>query len=600
MWAPSPTRGSMVELTAVCASNLGHSWRRRSCALLLSLLADGCGDGVRASHSAPVPPHPDILRADAQGNIVDGRGERVSLWGATLDNQRGAWDELGPETDHDEKAFERLRGLGMNVAVLDMADFWFDDANPPFYSREEGFAYVDRNLEWARDHQMRLILRLVHYPDVDWGGECPVNAVFSDGSVQKQVVSLWRTLAERHQGDPTVAAYSVLDAVAPDESIEQWNELSQRLVETIRQADADHLIFLQQAGAVHCESDFPTADMFPALPDSANVGYDWFFGWQYDFTEQSLEDAGEDPLVYPDDATPLVKDWDAMEWLALSSDSVPSAELLRLAEGDTDWKQVRYAYRVTDPDFEIGELILKSDFNPGTVWFDDISVDEYDENGELVRTVFDVDFEDRDPESEFFLWQGDADGNELPEGPGGLEADEGHGEGSDVSVRVSNTIGLASATNNNYLFWPILNHIYVVEGWMKGEGIGKKAFAMFPLQFWSGNADVFNRVGLRRNLKDAVDFASSRRVPLLTEFAMSAAAQQRGGLQWIEDVLDVLSEHDATRDYQAYHFSYVAYQEEDGGLYLTPEGQLPKSRDSNQDLINLFTEKLSTEAEAVP
>jgi endoglucanase len=58
----------------------------------------------------------------------------------------------------------------------------------------------------------------------------------------------------------------------------------------------------------------------------------------------------------------------------------------------------------------------------------------------------------------------------------------------------------------------------------------------------------------------------------------------KGGLTWVSDMLDLLDEHGVP-------FTYHAYHEDAFGIYRG-SGKLPDPANANQPLIDLFTTKL--------
>ena len=59
----------------------------------------------------------------------------------------------------------------------------------------------------------------------------------------------------------------------------------------------------------------------------------------------------------------------------------------------------------------------------------------------------------------------------------------------------------------------------------------------------------------------------------------------KGGLQWVSDMIDIAKVN-------GLHFSYHSYHEDNFGTYFG-YGTLPNAASANQELINLFKEKLN-------
>ena len=84
------------------------------------------------------------------------------------------------------------------------------------------------------------------------------------------------------------------------------------------------------------------------------------------------------------------------------------------------------------------------------------------------------------------------------------------------------------------------------------------------------------------------DWAESKQVPLfLGEFGagMYCFINNKGGLSWVGDVIDLSFQYNMS-------FCYHAYHEDSFGLYYG-YGTLPDPNHKNQPLIDLLTKKLS-------
>ena len=125
------------------------------------------------------------------------------------------------------------------------------DRGPTFAG--PGWALLDRLIEWCRQSGLRVIIDMHAAP----GGQTGVNhddgtgfpLVFYLGRERRRTEALWREIARRYRGDPTVLGYELLN-----EPISTYNDEDtlnpglepyyRGLTAAIRAVDPDHIVFL--------------------------------------------------------------------------------------------------------------------------------------------------------------------------------------------------------------------------------------------------------------------------------------------------------------------------------------------------------------------
>ena len=99
---------------------------------------------------------------------------------------------------------------------------------------------------------------------------------------------------------------------------------------------------------------------------------------------QGYENVAEEDIVLPSSGLPdgrsypsdqVGSDLPDTKWLHSSWDSRPSADALALTPEQTAWTQEHFVYTVRDPRFAFAQPVLQSDFNSGTVYFDDVRIE---------------------------------------------------------------------------------------------------------------------------------------------------------------------------------------------------------------------------------
>lgn len=213
--------------------------------------------------------------------IVDGTGRPLLLRGVGLGNwllPEGYMWKFGDGLAAPRQIEARIERL---IGAEAAADFWkrfqdvflaeediariaalgFDHVRLPINSRVvlgpsagNGFALIDRAIEWCERHGLWILLDLHGAP----GGQTGTNIddsphgkpeLFMDERYQRQTVDLWREIARRYRDRPAVLGYDLLNEPLP----EQWQHVYPRelialykeITAAIREVDPDHLIMYE-------------------------------------------------------------------------------------------------------------------------------------------------------------------------------------------------------------------------------------------------------------------------------------------------------------------------------------------------------------------
>ncbi len=106
------------------------------------------------------------------------------------------------------------------------------------------------------------------------------------------------------------------------------------------------------------------------------------------------------------------------------------------------------------------------------------------------------------------------------------------------------------------------------------------------VDFYTGDGlHTWNKEYLEAVVKDHIAFGAEKNAPVyLGEFGLmnDAFAENRGGDEWIRDMLEILTVHDVNYNYHTYH-------EPAFGVYSNSEGY-PDPAYGNEVLIEIFKE----------
>ncbi|NHF59038.1 glycoside hydrolase family 5 protein [Flavobacteriaceae bacterium TP-CH-4] len=553
-----------------------------SCLFLIFFLFVSCGnDDIPLTQNDPEPEsekpkgedtfpeeYSENLLLQLEGTqLVDANKNTVYLQGVAFNNF--IWENSAlPPAHHTEIDYERVRSMGMNTIRFYMNYHYFEDDSDPYTYRQSGWDWLDQNIAWAKKHGIYLVLNM-HVPQGGYQSQGEGDALWTNTENQNRLAALWKEIAKRYVNEVQIAGFGPVNEPVPTQSIDQWSQLAQKIIDAIRSVNRHHLIFLEKAIYVKgAQTD--TNLNFPSVTGN-NLIYE-FHGYDpYFYTHQLLEfaDLG-DGGSYPDETVLEISE---SQWYTASFDN-PS-----LPSGTTEWEYFEgVLYEVADPNIDIGIPALVGENVGGRVYFDDIIVTEYDENGDFVRTIYEANLTTLESWS---YW------SRNESGIGAVSNLEGRNDSNSLYIEGATTD--ANMSNYGEVFETRANHSYQISGWMKGENVAGNAECKIRLDFYSVDGPVLrrNRAYLESVIEKMAHWAKNRNAPLyMGEFGAGYPCFQdeKGGLDFVKDMVDIAKTNNI-------HFTYHAYHEDAFGLYLG--FGLPDPSNVNQPLIDLFTEILN-------
>lgn len=499
--------------------------------------------------------------------ITDADKNPIYLQGVAFSNF--IWSNTPfPEEHHSEVDYQRTKDMGMNVIRFYMNYRYFEDDTNPYKYKQSGWDWLDENIAWAKKYDIYLILNM-HAPQGGYQSSGEGDALWDDVENQNRLAALWKAIAERYKNEVQIAGFGPVNEPVPNNSVDQWSQLAQKLIDEIRSVDKNHLLFIERANYV--KGNPPAENLnFPKVTGENIVfefhGYDPFIYTHQLFDFTGLGDGGK----YPDESMLEILD---SQWENASFNN-PS-----LPMGTTDWTYFEGEhFKITDDNIAFGEPVLEAAQVGGRVYFDDIIIKEYDENDNFVRDVYEANLNNLDG---WDFW------SINDSGTSGLSNTVGHNDSG--SLYIDGTTGDGNMINIQQRFVVKPNYSYEISGWMKGENLVSSASGKLLLNFYAASGPVFkrNKAYLEAKIGEIVDWAKTNNVALyMGEFGAGYPCFQnnKGGLQFVRDMVDINKKNNI-------HFTYHVYHEDNFGLYLG--GALPDPNNVNQPLINLFTDILN-------
>jgi endoglucanase len=397
---------------------------------------------------------PDLTLLKVKGNELMANGREFHLRGINW----GWWHSNG--TKYSEADMQSLAAWGANVIRLGFSysDLETDDT-PPVW-KEDGFKAVDEVVQWGKRNGVYVILDMNVAPGGQGlqsycaGGR---DQLWTDSASQDRFVGLWSEIAKRYQDRPEVAAYELMNepqtnAQKPDPN--QVVNMDKRAISAIRTVDFNKVIVVG--------GDFGSGP--DSLTDAMKIADDNIL-YTFHFFE----------------ATGHFHD----EWIS----TVPGATS---AAGSQDWTQVDENFTAPEKADQMC-VLLRSDHNSGTAWFDDIQV--ADSHGTVLQSAtFDTDPQGFRSER----WT-----------PNVLDFDSATGHDKPGSLKVHGTTDY-DGWSGQYV--PVqAGETYHVTGWVKlDQATGSTYFGAAFFQ----NKTAVNRDAFQAKMAPAVDFAKKYNVPV--------------------------------------------------------------------------------------
>jgi endoglucanase len=537
---------------------------------ITTLLVFSCKKNI-----AEIPQPDDTITANTTTNFfkVIGKnivkdGNPILLKGVAFGNE--VWsDKEVPNTHHNEADYIRVKNMNMNVIRFYINYKTFENDNAPYTYKQAGWDWINQNIAWAKQHGIYLILNM-HVPQGGFQSQGNGDALWNNIENQNRVTALWKAIANQYKDESQIIGFGLVNEPVPTTSKQQWQQLAQRITDSIRKVDQQHILFVEKPIYIKNISGEDADLNFPIINDN-NIAYEFHIYDPYLFTHQLFSWSGlGDGGKYPDEN---IINYSNLVWYTaiFNNPKLPTA--------NSNWNYYTgVKYKITDPKTKLGVPALVGANVSGRVYFDDVVIKEYDDNGTFVR---DIAFNNTDNVDGWGYWSSNNTGSN------GVATNTGQSNGK--SIYIDGATGDCNMSNFSNIFQPKQNYSYEISGWMKGENVAANANCLLRIDFYDTNDPI-----IKRN-KQYLDFIMSRyttwaaqkNVPLyMGEFGVGAPCFQnnKGGLQWVTDMIDIAKAKNI-------NFTYHTYHEDSFGLYFG-YGSLPDPSQVNQPLIDLLKNKL--------
>jgi endoglucanase len=519
---------------------------------------------VAPNSNVYVPPS-EFVRV--KGNkLVVGEDEReIYLRGICFGNQVWSCPTNPPSDHHQEKDYERVTNMNMNVIRFYLNYHIFEDDSRPYIYKDSGWDWLDKNIQWAKKYGIYLILNM-HVPQGGFQSLGTGNALWDNVENQKRLKALWKEIARRYKNEPTIVGYDLLNEPNTSKSKDQWINLAKDLVKEIRSVDSNHIIIVERLNAV-ANNWSVDEDMNFFLVDDFNVMYTFHFYSPIEYTHQLTSWTGfsnQNGGSYPDSNRIQIPD--DITW----NEEIPNQKV----SGNVDWTNIGGMIFKPNSNSIVAKPACKANSNTGVAYFDYFVVNEYDKNSNLIKSITN-DIESLDGWS---YWSYNGSGKY-----GLTSMEKKYGS---YSIYISNTTHWANLGNNR--MWIVVNpdNYYSIKGYIKTvNATGENFFTLDFFKSPSGGKPTVRDINYISNeMEKYLRWGRKHNVPLYCgEYGVfiECLTNSKGGDKWARDVARVLRENNV-------HCTYHSYHEQAFGIY-TNYG-LPQDNTGIQSIIDALRE----------
>jgi endoglucanase len=537
-----------------CGSNSASTEPEHSSSIALSSSSQ--------AHTVPADSQgttPRFIHWDGS-QFLDSTGNAFAMRGVAFGNE--VWSQKEPSAQHHSSVdFNRVASLGMNTIRFYLSYRFWENDNAPYAYKQSGWDWLDSNVAFAREHGIYLILNM-HIPQGGFQSLGEGGELWTNPDNQKRLKALWVTIAARYSNEKAILGYDLVNEPVVTQSKEQWQQLAQELIDTIRTADTNHLIFVERmngttAGDYSNDEDMNYVDVTDPY-HKTGLTFHMYAPIEYTHQNASWTNFGEGG-AYPDTTKLYVE---SAKWVTgnFGNPSVPA--------GDSDWAWYNgKLFTVLDSSIKVAKPVLScANSEQGVVWFDSLVVERVSPLG--LDTLLNVQVA---TVPDWWLWSAN------DKGTSGFNHSDKPGY-----YHITGTTEDANAGANSLRFTVQAGTKLRVHAKMSGQSVPPSAECTARLDFESGEVHVRNKAFLQTTIQNYFQYAAVRNLPVyLGEFGVykDAFLQNKGGERWVQDVIDIVENYSIGWTYHTWH-------EDAFGIYYG-HGPIDETN-ANAKLLDIF------------
>ncbi len=492
-----------------------------------------------------------------------------------------------------EDSYRELAELGFNTVRFYLNYRLLEDDSQPYVYKEEGFAWLDQNVEWASKYGIHILFNM-HYPQGGYQSQWDGMALWrNQNGEQQRLIALWKAIAERYAGNTTVLGYGLLNEPhlllqgSASAALQQWTSLAQQITDAIRSVDLYHILFVEPATGAKNPSTGETVyqlnnqyNLISVNDPVNNVAYEMHLYEPVDFSMMGLVQQSGD-WSYPDSDREIRVGNDLTRLEPTYSSSINQSATYS-DTGNSGWTYVETVWMDSgtlggdfiNPALGCARLTSATD----TVYMDDVVVSVRPTGGgEYV--AYENDFSSAsDSWDNYWTQSGSASCT--------YTSSTGHNGNGCMMVQGITSYTTISDSEPYYINLRA-GYQYKVSAWVKVESSNSaNDIIAYPqmVAYKSSTSGSFTSEYLYNLLSSYQSTASSMGHPLyIGEIGLLAKALSYGGDQWLTDFLSIC-------DQKGISYSYHVYHATNFGLYMNSAYSLPANR--NETLFQVFEDSV--------
>jgi len=181
-----------------------------------------------------------------------------------------------------EKDIQTISDWGMDHVRVPIDYELIQKDNGDF--KEEGFAYIDRCIEWCMKYHLNMVIDLHKTKGYSFDKDENEEFFFENPDLQERFINLWKTLALRYGKLDNMLAFELLNEVVAPDVARQWNGIIKRTIQTIREYSKNMRIIV---GGV-CNNSVMKVKLLDA-PYDENIVYNFHCYEPLIFTHQTAD-----------------------------------------------------------------------------------------------------------------------------------------------------------------------------------------------------------------------------------------------------------------------------------------------------------------------